>query len=533
MLADPLLALFVVAAIGYLAGKVRVGRMSLGVAAVLFAGLVVSALSPELEVPPIVPHLGLALFIYAIGLSAGPGFFKLFRARGLRDGGLALAAVLVSAAVTVLLSRALGLSAQTAAGLFCGGLTNTPALAAVVERLPADTAALPVVAYSVAYPFGVLGVLAAIVLVQRVLRLDYASERPSVVDPMVVGETLSTATFRVRDPRAIGAALGALERDHPLHVRFVRHRRGDTLTVADEYTVLADGDLLTAVGSPEGLERACALLGERCDEHPELDRSVLDMRRVFVSNPDVVERPIRELHLHERFGAAITRIRRGEVELLADDDAELEPGDRVRVVAPRDRMAALGKFLGDSYHALAEIDALTFGLGVALGLLLGSVPIPLPSGGSFELGVAGGPLIAGLVLGRIGRTGPLVWAQPYSANVTLRQFGLLLFLGGVGLRSGAQFVQTVASAEGLALLGAGAAVTLASALVTLLVGRLLLRVPFAVLTGTVAGIHTQPAVLAFAHEQAKSELPRLGYTAVFPVASVVKIVVAQVVLALS
>jgi putative transport protein len=270
------------------------------------------------------------------------------------------------------------------------------------------------------------------------------------------------------------------------------------------------------------------VLGARSDEHPEHDRSVLDFRRVFVSNPEVVERPIRDLRLHDRFGAAVTRIRRGEVEILADDDTELELGDRVRVVAPRERMSEAGRFFGDSYHALAEIDALTFGLGIVLGLLLGRIPFPLPGGGSFELGVAGGPLIAGLVLGRLGRSGPLVWALPYSASITLRQWGLLLFLGGVGLQSGSKFVATVLSPEGVRLLGAGAVVTLVGALVTLLAGHLLFRIPFAVLAGTVAGTHTQPAALAFAHEQAKSDLPRLGYTAVFPVASVLKIVIAQI-----
>lgn len=532
LLTDPLLALFAVAAIGFVAGKMRIAGVSLGVAAVLFAGLFVSALSPGLVVPPIVPQMGLALFIYAIGLSAGPGFFKLFRARGLRDGALALAALTLSAGATFGLATALGLSRESAAGLYCGALTNTPALAAVVEHIGPDVATLPVVAYSVAYPFGVLGVLLAVVGVRRAFRLDYAAERTSSVPADVVGEDLLTATFRITEASACGKPLGELAREQHLRVRFVRHRAASGISVADDHTVLAEGDLLTAVGTAPQLERCTAVLGGRSDEHPELDRSVLDFRRVFVSNPDVVERPIRDLCLHDRFGAAVTRIRRGEVEILADDDTELELGDRVRVVAPRARMSEAGRFFGDSYHSLAEIDALTVGLGIVLGLLLGRIPFPLPGGGTFELGVAGGPLIAGLILGRLGRTGPLVWALPYSASITLRQWGLLLFLGGVGLQSGGKFVATAMSPEGLRLLGAGAVVTLVSALVTLLAGHLLLRIPFAVLAGTVAGTHTQPAALAFAHEQAKSDLPRLGYTAVFPVASVLKIVIAQILVSL-
>jgi putative transport protein len=529
LLTDPLLAFFVVAALGYVVGKVRVAGVSLGIAAVLFAGLGLSAAVPGIAIPIIVPHMGLALFIYAIGLSAGPGFFKLFRARGLRDGALAVGALTLAAAVTVGLAAALGLSPATAAGLYCGALTNTPALAAVVDQLDGDAAAVPVVAYSVAYPFGVLGVLLAIGVVKRLLRLSYGTEQLGRLDPEVVGEELSGVTFVVGQA-ADGQALGGLVRDHRLRVRFVRHRRGDRVAVAEEYTVLAEGDLLTAVGTREELERCVPVLGPTSDEHLELDRSVLDFRRIFVSNPDVVERPLRTLQLHERFGAAVTRIRRGEVEILAGEDTELELGDRIRVVAPRDQMAALGRHLGDSYHSLAEIDALTFGLGIVLGLLLGALPVPLPGGGTFRLGVAGGPLVAGLVLGRLGRSGPLVWTLPYSASVTLRQWGLLLFLGGVGLRSGSQFVGTVASPEGLRLLAAGALVTLVGALATLLVGHFLLRIPFAVLAGTVAGTHTQPAVLAFAHEQAGNDLPRLGYTAVFPVATIFKIASAQLLL---
>ncbi|MCC6873977.1 MAG: transporter [Sandaracinaceae bacterium] len=532
LLREPLLALFIVAAAGYLIGKIKIGGVSLGVAAVLFAGLALSALEPAIVVPDLIPKLGLALFIYSIGLSSGPGFFRLFRARGLRDGGLALGVLIAAAAISIGLGRLFGVSPELTAGLYCGSLTNTPALAAVVEGLSGEAASAPVVAYSVAYPFGVLGVLAAIVIVQRSLRLTYAVDRPSRLDPAAVGQALVSATVRVTSPEVTGKPLDELASAHGLHVRFSRLLHEGALKVADENAGVAQGDKLTVVGTHDHVQRAVALLGEQVGDRLDLDRSVLDYRRVFVSNPDLVEKPLESLRLFERYGATLTRIRRGDVELLAEDETELELGDRVRVVAPRERMSEISKLLGDSYQALAEIDALAFGLGIVLGLLLGAVPIPLPGGASFELGVAGGPLIAGLVLGRLGRTGPIVWTLPFSASVTLRQWGLLLFLGGVGLRSGSAFAQTVASPEGLRLLGAGAVVTFATSLGTLLIGHFILRIPFSVLCATVAGVHTQPAVLAFAHEQARSDLPRLGYTAVFPIASVAKIVLAQLILLL-
>src|SRR5690606_13174442 len=200
------------------------------------------------------------------------------------------------------------------------------------------------------------------------------------------------------------------------------------------------------------------------------------------------------------------------------------------VVTARSNMDAVSRFLGDSYRALSEIDILTFGLGLALGLLLGLVPIPLPGGLSFTLGLAGGPLIVALVLGSLERTGPLVWSLPYSANLTIRQMGLIFFLAGVGTRAGHPFVTTIVERSGLLLFAAGVVVTTTTAFLALWVGYRLLRIPMGVLIGMVAGIHTQPAVLGFALEQTDNELPNVGYAAVYPIATVAKIVLAQVLL---
>jgi putative transport protein len=208
----------------------------------------------------------------------------------------------------------------------------------------------------------------------------------------------------------------------------------------------------------------------------------------------------------------------------------LEPGDRVRIVAPRERMESVTRFFGDSYRMLSEIDVAAFGLGIVAGLLLGLVPIPMPGGGSFRLGMAGGPLVVGLVLGALERTGPITWQLPYNANLTLRQLGAVLFLAGVGIRSGHAFVGTVRSSEGLVMLVVGAAVTVAAAVLAVWLGMALLRVPVDVLCGIVAGMQTQPAVLAFAVEQSGDDLPNTGYASVYPVATIAKIVLAQVLL---
>ncbi len=288
---------------------------------------------------------------------------------------------------------------------------------------------------------------------------------------------------------------------------------------------------MVVVGPRADADRAVAALGERSDEELPLDRSDLDVRRMFVSSSEPVGQRIADLRLPERFGAIVTRIRRGDVDRLARPDAVLEPGDRIRVVAPRERMAEVTRFFGDSYRTLAEIDVSAFSLGVVAGLLLGLVPVPLPGGGTFHLGLAGGPLVVGLILGALERTGPITWQLPYNANLTLRQLGAAIFLAGVGVRSGYAFVGTLRSGDGVPMLLVGAAATTLAALLALWLGRALLKVPVDVLCGIVGGMQTQPAVLAFAVEQADNDLPNTGYAAVYPIATLVKIVLAQIILA--
>lgn len=528
---SPLLLLFAVASTGYLAGRVRVLGVSLGVAAVLFVGLGASALDPRLQLPEIVPQLGLTLFVYTIGLASGPGFFSAFRKRGLRDAALVAGTLLLGALLAGGASVAFGFSGPVAAGAFAGALTNTPALAGVLHYLrevssgAAGQAALaaPVVGYSVAYPGGVLGSIAGIVVAERLARR--AEDAPP---PSQSGEPrpITTHTVRVTHPDAIGKPAEAFVKRAGWDILIGRVRRGGRLMLCDELTVLEEGDLIALVGPEVEVAAAMRGLGEPSSEALELDRSVFDYRRVFVTSSKVIGRTVGELDLSRRFGAIVTRVRRGDAEMLASDDLVLEAGDRVRVVAPRERLDEISAFFGDSYRAIAEIDVLTFGLGAALGIAIGEIPLPLPGGIPFRLGAAGGPLIAGLVLGRLGRTGPLTWSMPYSANLTLRQLGLVLFLAGVGTRSGGTFASTIAQGGALPLFGLGAAITVSVALAIVLAG-LRLRVPPVVLAGMIAGIHTQPATLHFACDRTRSDAPNVGYAAVFPLATIAKIVLAQ------
>jgi putative transport protein len=536
LLADnPLLLLFIVVALGYPLGHLKIKGFSLGLAAVLFVGIAVSAFDPRLSLPSVVTYFGLVLFVYTIGLASGPSFVASFRRQGWRDNALVFALLVVMATLAALTHFLFGLDATFVVGMFAGSLTNTPALASVLESLESSGQAVQaeaVVAYAVAYPMGVMAVIVMIQLFQRWAKTDYKQEAKDLRDLGASGENLVNKTLRITNAAISGKSVRAWQELEHWDIIFGRYKRGGRVELVRPDTVLHLADEVSVIGSNEAVTKVARQLGEIVPEQLELDRSVLDFRRIFVSNVDIADKTLKELDLPRRFGALITRVRRGDSELLPRGELRLELGDRVRVVAQRERMGEVATFFGDSYKALSEVDMMSLGVGMALGLLLGLITIPLPGGLHFSLGFAGGPLIMALVLGTLGRTGRTVWQIPYSANLTLRQLGLVIFLAGVGTRSGFAFVDTLLHGSGLQLFVLGAVLTLSATTLTLLLGRYLFKIPMSLLIGMVSGLHTQPAVLAFASEQTKNDLPTLGYATVFPVATIAKILLAQVLLGL-
>lgn len=535
---NPLLLLFLVAAVGYPLGRIKFGGASLGVAAVLFVGLGAGALHPDLKLPEVVYTLGLVLFVYTIGLSSGSIFFTSLRSSGLRYNLLIAGGILFAGVLAVAARLTLGLSPTFTAGMFAGSLTNTPALAGVLEHVKqiAPPGVLetwlsePVVAYSLTYPMGVLGMILAMFLLQRVWKVDFAREAESLTEFGAGHDPLESRTVEIT--RKCCLKVADLVHEQHWNVIFGRVKHAGKVSLATGQTELNTGDLISLVGTREMLNAATAFLGEERDERLEFDLTQYDKRRFVISAADVPGRRLRELRLMTRFGAVVTRVRRGDVELLPHGDTILSLGDQVRVVAPHNKMDEIATVLGDSYKAVSEIDILTFSLGLALGLALGMLPIPLPGGVTIKLGVAGGPLLVALVLGAIGRSGPMVWELPYSANLTLRQIGLVLFLAGVGTRSGYAFFSTLAGGTGLPIFLAGAVITFLTTLLVLWVGYRVLRIPLGLLMGITAGMQTQPAVLGYALEQTENDLPNIGYASVYPVAMVGKIILAQVLLAL-
>ncbi len=513
----PIVLIFVVLSFGAAIGAVKVKGISLGPAGALFAGLALSAIDDRLAIPEIIGTLGLALFTYTIGLSSGPAFFSSLRSQ-LRTIVSVVAALTLGAVTTRALASALSFGQGVTAGLFAGALTNTPALAAAREALNGSTD--PVVGYSVAYPIGVIGMI-----LMGAFVLGLGSRHPNDDDRSVPAD-LSTVTFIIKP--GLHISIREIAERFGGQVVFARLERDGTQIVPSADFVVQEGDLVSVTAPKVSLPDLHTLLGEHAPTQLSNDRTRLDMRRIVVSDRKLTGCRLGDLGLHERFGAVATRVRRGDVDLLAHDDFAVLPGDRLRIVAPRDRINEITKYLGDSERRLGEIDALGFMLGIALGLALGLISIPLFGSGHFALGNAGGPLIVGLIVGRLERTGPIVWQPPYGANLALRQFGTILFLGTVGSRSGAALIDALSSRQGGKLVAGAVIVVAATAVFTIVIGRILLRLGSARLAGTLAGLQTQPAVLAFVNEQTADDRVGTAYALVFPVAMLAKIVLAQV-----
>ena len=529
---NPLLLLFAVMAIGYGLGEVRIRGFKLGVAAVLFVGLAFGALDPRLEVPQFITFMGLAIFVYTIGLSSAPAFFASFRRNGFRDVYFATGTVGLSALLAYGIGRWFDFDPATTGGLYAGASTNTPALAGLLDAIQKNApmagqdamSQQAVVGYSLAYPLGVLGVMLGLFLLQRLFKIDYAAEFRSLQKDYPMGEELLSRTFRVEHPDLAGRTIREFRRLHHVGVAFGRmlHAGQTTLTTWDtrpEY-----GDLIVLVGSEDAITEAAAFVGPAVEGQLNHDRSIFDVRRIFVSNDAIAGKTIASLNLQEKFNVLITRVQRGDMDLLASGDTVLELGDRILLVAHRDDLPKVFRVFGNSYEALSRINLLSFGLGMTLGLLLGMVTFAHPGEYAFSLGFAGGPLIVALLLGHLRRTGPIVWTLPYGANLTLRQLGLIFLLAGIGIRSGQTFYQTLQTDLGLKLFLAGGLIALTTTAATLVIGYRMLRIPFSFLGGMVG---FQPAVLEFAIEQAGNKYPAIGYTRVLPVVLIGKILAVQ------
>ncbi len=515
--ANPLLTIMLVLALGATLGAIPFGPLKLGGAGALFVGLAVGALDPRLgEGLGLVQTLGLALFVYTVGVAAGATFFRDLKRQAplLLLGTVVLA---IAAAAAIVTGALLGLSEGLTSGSFAGGLTSTPALAAATAATGSPDAA---VGYSIGYP---VGVVLAIIAVAMVVTRTWPETKDT---PSVASAGIEAITAVVERTTPIRAVPGWRDQD----VKMSYLRRGDTTRVVTPGEHLQEGDRVLVVGAPQHVEEAIGYLGHRAEEDLTDERAHVDFKRFTVSNPDLFGRSVAELNVPAKLGGVITRVRRGDLDLLAEDDLVLEPGDRVLAVVPAEEMSAAIRFFGDSERKVSEIDALSTGLGLMIGLLLGMVPIPLPGGTEFSLGPAAGPLVVGMLLGATHRTGPLTWSLPQGANLTIRQLGLLLFLATVGLANGQAFAAQAFTVEGMKV-GAHAAVVVAVSALAFLAGARMLGLSAQRAAGGFAGFVGQPAILDYALSRTTDERIEAGYAALFALGIIVKIVLVQVIVA--
>ncbi len=538
LLENPLMLLLMVAAIGYPLGKIKVYGITLGVGAVLFVGLAFGMLHPDMKAPAIVYIMGQALFVYTVGLSAGPSFVSTFRRNGVMNNLLAGGVLCASAALCVALQKYFMLKPGIAAGIFCGSMTASPALGGALEsirqtapeELLETLLAEPVVGFSVAYPIGVIGLMLTINICQKLWKVDYQAEYRELRKPEERA-ALVHCTIKVQKVVPPGATVQKLNEAQGCNVIFSRIKRGGEFFFAAPGTALQPGDLIMVAGLPKEIEKIAIALGERrSKDRLGLDRTEYEYRRVFVSSPQAIGRTIGELDLDKRFGEVITLVRRGDNEFLPDAEMVLELGDVIRVLAHKTNMEEVTAFFGNSYRKVSEVDVMTFRLGLVIGLILGLMPFPFPGGGSMQLGFAGGPLIVGILLGTFGRTGKVVWSLPYSASMTLKQVGLVLFLAGIGTRSGYSLLTTLSHGGGGSIFITGVCITTITAFLGLYIGHKVLKIPMSLVVGIVAGMHTSTPGLGYIKEQTGNDLADQGYACVFPFATIGKIILVHIVL---
>ena len=521
-------------------GGLKFRGIGLGTAGVLFAGLIIGRFCEPVDHNTLefLKEFGLVFFVFTIGMQLGPGFFAAWRQDGLRLNLLAAAVVVLGSLTAVLLGRWLHIPEPAILGLLSGAVTNTPSLGAAQQALAAtpgispESLALPAQAYAVSYPAAICGIIGSFLALQFLLRLNPEKEAEAEAAKIRGNQiALERRTLKVLNPNLSGLRLGDLPGRQESGVTFSRiHHKDEAQSVlALDSTVLRHGDTLLAVGSPEGLDRIQLVVGSRSSEDLIHKAGPLLSRRVSVTNSAVLGKSIAELGLGERYGVAVTRVLRADLEMVAVPGLQIQFGDVVQIVGDDESLQHAAAVLGNSVKALNELHFVPLFIGVALGVALGTMPILIPGlPAPLKLGLAAGPLIVALLLARLGHFGRLVWRMPGNINLAFREFGIALFFAAVGLLAGPKFFAVAFSAQGLTWLGAGLVVTILPLLIGGLIGRLVMKLDFPRLCGLLAGAMTDPPALAFASKVCKSELPALAYATVYPLTMLLRIIGAQV-----
>ena len=533
--------LALVAVVGLWLGNIKIRGVGFGIGGVLFGGIFVGHFADQLgwvlsaDMLHLIQEFGLIVFVYTIGIQVGPGFFASLRVSGLRLNLFAFGIVVMGGLVTAILHKLFAIPLPVVLGIFSGAVTNTPALGAGQQILrdlgiPADVVDQMGMSYAMAYPFGICGILLSMWLVRVLFRVNVEQEAKEHESTLTNGHALiKTINIRVENPNLNNMAIQDVPILNSATIICSRLKRDDTLKVPSPDTLIQHGDLLHLVGQPADLNNARLVIGQEVDTSLSTRGTDMRVERVVVTNEKVLGKKIRDLQVKERYDVVISRLNRAGVELVASQDASLQFGDILNLVGRPSSIDAVADMVGNAQQKLQQVQMLPVFIGVGLGVILGSIPLYVPGFPvALKLGLAGGPLIMALILGRIGSIGKLYWFMPPSANLALRELGIVLFLAVVGLKSGGDFVDTLVNGEGMSWVGYGIFITAIPLITVGLLARIFAKMNYLTLCGMLAGSMTDPPALAFANNlHATSGAAALSYATVYPLVMFLRIITPQ------
>ena len=533
--------LALVAVVGLWLGNIKIRGVGFGIGGVLFGGIFVGHFADQLgwvlsaDMLHFIQEFGLILFVYTIGIQVGPGFFASLRVSGLRLNLFAFGIVVMGGLVTAILHKLFAIPLPVVLGIFSGAVTNTPALGAGQQILrdlgiPADVVDQMGMSYAMAYPFGICGILLSMWLVRVLFRINVEQEAKEHESTLTNGHALiKTINIRGENPNLNNMAIQDVPILNSATIICSRLKRDDTLMVPSPDTLIQHGDLLHLVGQPADLNNARLVIGQEVDTSLSTRGTDMRVERVVVTNEKVLGKKIRDLQVKERYDVVISRLNRAGVELVASQDASLQFGDILNLVGRPSSIDAVANMVGNAQQKLQQVQMLPVFIGVGLGVMLGSIPLYVPGFPvALKLGLAGGPLIMALILGRIGSIGKLYWFMPPSANLALRELGIVLFLAVVGLKSGGDFVDTLVNGEGMSWVGYGIFITAIPLITVGLLARMFAKMNYLTLCGMLAGSMTDPPALAFANNlHATSGAAALSYATVYPLVMFLRIITPQ------
>jgi len=528
-----------VAVVGMSISSLKIKGVGIGIVGVLFAGIVAGhfGLRIEHEILEFVREFGLILFVFTIGLQLGPGFFASLRQQGLKLNLMAVAIVVMGGAIAIGLAYVAGIDLFASFGLFSGATTNTPSLGAAqqtIKSLGADAATratVPALAYAVAYPGGVAGIIAVLLFIRFAFRINPEKEAEEFRAMQKAGrDPLERMNLVVENPNVDNLAVGDLPgREGGVVVSRIKRAGAPEVETATEQTVLHSGDIILAVGTHKALQSFRVVIGRVTDINLVKAPGRVISRKLVATHKDILGKTLEELDFDDLYGVTVTRVTRADIEMTAVPELHLQFGDVLQVVGEEKAILRATEAIGNKLRALNETNFVPIFIGIALGVLAGSIPISIPNMPvPVRLGIAGGPLILAIILSRLGKVGPLLWYMPANANLAFRELGIVLFLSCVGLKAGENFFNSVLTQQGLHWVLGGLAITMIPLIIVGLFARIVFKLNFTILSGLLAGSMTDPPALAFANAISSSDAPSVAYATVYPLTMLLRILVVQI-----